>query len=298
MNQVGVYERISNILHLIQKRPSTYREIKDKLKKLAELRGVEFGYSLRTLQRDLAEVRELHGIVIRCNKRSKLYQIVEEESNLINQHLQESIDLIHTFQLSKGVEEFIFFDDRTSRGTEHLHSLVNAIKKQLVIQFYHKLNFENNPTLRKIRPLALKEVKKSWYLIGWNEKNELRNYGLDRIENLEISAEKFEKGTELNLKNHYRHIFGIFNDPKVSVEEVVLFFVPQRGNYIKSKPLHPTQRTLEDSEGGLTIALDVKINPELLSEILSYGEQVQVLRPATLKTQLRELLEKMLSNIT
>ena len=159
MNQVGVYERISNILHLIQKRPSTYREIKDKLKKLAELRGVEFGYSLRTLQRDLAEIRELHGIVIRCNKRSKLYQIVEEESNLINQHLQESIDLIHTFQLSKGVEEFIFFDDRTSRGTEHLHGLVNAIKKQLVIQFYHNLNFENNPTLRKMLPLAHKKVR-------------------------------------------------------------------------------------------------------------------------------------------
>ena len=298
MNQVGVYERISNILHLIQKRPSTYREIKDKLKKLAELKGVEFGYSLRTLQRDLAEIRELHGIVIRCNKRSKLYQIVEEESNLINQHLQESIDLIHTFQLSKGVEEFIFFDDRTSRGTEHLHGLVNAIKKQLVIQFYHNLNFENSLTLRKIRPLALKEVKKSWYLIGWNEKNELRNYGLDRIENLEISAEKFEKSAELNLKNHYRHIFGIFNDPKVSVEEVVLCFLPQRGNYIKSKPLHPTQRTLEDTERGLTIALEVKINPELLSEILSYGEQVQVLRPANLKTQLRELLVQMLSNVS
>jgi predicted DNA-binding transcriptional regulator YafY len=223
---------------------------------------------------------------------------VEEESNLINQHLQESFNLIHTFQLSKGVEEFIFFDDRTSRGTEHLHSLVNAIKKQLVIQFYHNLNFENSLTLRKIRPLALKEVKKSWYLIGWNEKNELRNYGLDRIENLEISAEKFEKGTELNLKSHYRHIFGIFNDPKVSVEEVVLCFVPQRGNYIKSKPLHPTQRTLEDTERGLTIALDVKINPELLSEILSYGEQVQVLRPDTLKNQLRELLVKIISNVT
>jgi predicted DNA-binding transcriptional regulator YafY len=42
----------------------------------------------------------------------------------------------------------------------------------------------------------------------------------------------------------------------------------------------------------------VKINPELLSEILSYGEQVQVLRPANLKTQLRELLVQMLSNVS
>jgi predicted DNA-binding transcriptional regulator YafY len=78
----------------------------------------------------------------------------------------------------------------------------------------------------------------------------------------------------------------------------LLRFVPQRGNYIKSKPLHPTQRILEDNEGGLTIALDVKINPELLSEILSYGEQVQILRPDILKTQLRELLVQMLSTIS
>jgi hypothetical protein len=45
-------------------------------------------------------------------------------------------------------------------------------------------------------------------------------------------------------------------------------------------------------------ALDVKINPELLAEIFSYGEQVQILRSDNLKTQLRELLVKMISNVT
>ena len=85
------------------------------------------------------------------------------------------------------MEEFVFFDVQVSKGTENLYELVTAIKKNIVIHFDHHKDFEEVASRREIRPLALKEVKNSWYLIGLNEKGELRNYGLDRMENIKLS---------------------------------------------------------------------------------------------------------------
>ena len=63
-------------------------------------------------------------------------------------------------------------------------------------------------------------------------------------------------------------------------------------------PIHSTQIILKDDSERLKIAIEVKINKELLAEILSFGEQVKTLKPATNNTQLRELFVKMLSNVT
>lgn len=66
---------------------------------------------------------------IRGSKCSNTYQIVNEESSTINTPLGESFDLIHTFQLTKDLEEFVFFDVQVSKGTENLYEFVTAIKK-------------------------------------------------------------------------------------------------------------------------------------------------------------------------
>lgn len=297
MNQVGIFERMNTIMYRVKRGPVSFEEIQEKLEKYADFHDVPFNYSLRTFQRDLLAIRNTFGIDIRGSKRSNTYQIVAEDSSPINSHLQESFDLIHTFQLTKGLEEIVFFDTQISKGTKYLNELVTAIKKQVVIHFDHHKDFEEQTSHREIRPLALKEVKNSWYLIGLNEKDKLRNYGLDRMENLKLSKQTFENPKGLDLRAHYQHIFGIFNNPNGEVERILLHFASIRGHYLKAKPLHPSQQVLEDSVKGLTISIDVKINNELISELLSFGDQVRILQPESLKEQVRDLLKRMLDNV-
>ena len=297
MNQVGIFERMNTIMYRVKRGPVSFEEIQEKLEKYADFHDVPFNYSLRTFQRDLLAIRNTFGIDIRGSKRSNTYQILAEDSSPINSHLQESFDLIHTFQLTKGLEEIVFFDTQISKGTEYLIELVTAIKKQVIIHFDHHKDFAKQTSRREIRPLALKEVKNSWYLIGLNEKGELRNYGIDRIENLQLSKQAFEKPGDLNLRDHYKHVFGIFNNSRDPVEHIILHFEPHRGHYLKVKPLHPSQQVLDDNEKGVTLSIDVKINNELISELLSYGDQVSILQPKSLKEQVHDLLKRMLDNV-
>ncbi|WP_157807149.1 helix-turn-helix transcriptional regulator [Algoriphagus formosus] len=227
----------------------------------------------------------------------KKYQINEEESTPIRMHLLESWDIINAFDLASDLDQIVFFDERKAKGTEHLSSFVEAIRKGLKVRFKHFRNWLETSDYREISPLALKEVKYAWYLIGLNEKGELRNYGLDRIHHLTITSKKFEKPDGLNLKDYYQNVFGILNDSSIPVETIKLQFSKEQGHYIKSLPIHSSQKVIQDDENGLIIELRLKINHELISEILSYGDQVRVLEPEGIRKRCEGILNDILINI-
>ena len=60
-----------------------------------------------------------------------------------------------------------------------------------------------------------------------------------------------------------------------------------------TKPLHPSQRELDPD--GCVVEIEVFINRELESLILSYGDQVEVLAPASLRGKMKERFRNVLS---
>ncbi|MBY5950536.1 WYL domain-containing protein [Algoriphagus marincola] len=284
--------RISLILSQARRGGFTWEFLLDKMEVEFGIQGLEGGYSIRTFQRDLTTIREVYGIDIQFNKRLKKYLINEDDSEPIRMHLLESLDIINAFELASDLGQFVFFDGRRAGGTEHLSPLIGAIKKRVKVRFRHFKNWIETEDFREVSPLALKQVKYSWYLIALNEKEELRNYGLDRIHDLSTTPQKFERPENLNFKEYYQHVFGILNDSTLPVENILLHFSKQQGHYIRSMPIHPSQIIEKDDENGLIVSLQLKINHELISEILSYGDQVKVLEPEVLSERVRRIANK------
>ena len=296
MKQLAVYQRILEIIHLGQKGGFTFEMVTERLKNSFGVQGLDPTYSIRTLQRDLNEIRDVHGIDIQFNKRTKLYEVVQDLSSPIRTKVLESFELIYTLNLQKGLENVVFFDDRKAKGSEHLHALIYAIKNKCVVSFQHHQGWQHHNT-RKIRPLALKEFKNTWNLIGLNENDKMRNYGLDRISDLKILAQKFDIHLIQDIEAYYKDTFGILNDEHEPVEEIILNFTAQQGNYIKSKPIHHSQRVLVDDGNQFKISLELKINPDFIAEILSFGDAVKIEKPEKLKNKVKLVLKNMLRNL-
>ena len=288
MKQVEVYERLALIINLSRSGPFSWEAVSRKIEELQSIKGMDKGFSIRTFQRDLNEIREMHGIDIRFNRRINRYEVNEEDSGPINMNLQESFDMIHAFQLSKGLSEFVFFDSRKAKGTEHLFGLVHAIQNRLIVSFEYSKYWLWEKENRTIKPLALKEFKNRWYLLGLNDQDEFRTFGLDRITDLSIGTKRFEDSHKVDTLSYHKDIFGISNDPEKPLEKVILTFTEFKGRYIKSMPWHESQQILVDDENILTISLDVKINYELISEILSHGDDVRVDAPERLGEMVKD----------
>ncbi len=109
---------------------------------------------------------------------------------------------------------------------------------------------------------------------------------------LEITGKPFDYPKEFDIKEKYRHFFGIISPFNQKPEKVVLSFDSVQGKYIKSQPLHHSQKVLKDNDKELRIQLNVCVTYDFIQELLSHGERVRVVEPVGLVNEMRKIYKR------
>jgi predicted DNA-binding transcriptional regulator YafY len=122
------------------------------------------------------------------------------------------------------------------------------------------------------------------YLIGKDihptKESIFLTFAFDRMSEVLKMNQTFRED-ELDKENYFSATIGISLTGE-KPEKIVLQFEPAQANYIKSQPLHHSQKIIKDNSKQLVIALDLVINYELMAMLLSFGDKVKVLKPASL----------------
>jgi predicted DNA-binding transcriptional regulator YafY len=188
------------------------------------------------------------------------------------------------------------------RGMEHFETLINSIKKRIPVSFIH-YSYERKFFKTIIaHPYLLKESNKRWYLVGYSEEHqEIRYFGLDRIYDPILIDKAFVLNEKTDLRNLFNNKIGInkiraakknnrsLTEDEIDsekLEDIRIWVSKEMANYIKSMPLHSSQVIREKEEGDLVIDLKLVPTTELVSLILSYGQNMCVMRPVWLKIQI------------
>ena len=199
-----------------------------------------------------------------------------------------------------NLSEVIQFEKRLPAGTEYLSPLLRAIKekRQVKLHYYKFWDRSSQTQERTIEPYLLKEAQRRWYVLAWDvEKEALRVFGLDRIKHLDDErGVKFQHPVPKDVEHYFDDSFGAWVDnERTQAEEVVLVFkklptdtvfIPNPAKYLEAMPLHSSQQILKEEEEAIVLRLRIKITPDFIKELLSYGKQVEVLTPAHLQEEL------------
>jgi predicted DNA-binding transcriptional regulator YafY len=293
MSKLESQFRQNEIIKLAKRGLFDWKMLEEYLDRKSEDEDRDLRISKRTFKRDLNEIDHLYGLSIKFNFKTGMYELDEEESDEINTELLKSYDLIQAFQSKKNLKGKVFFEKRKATGTEHLKTIFNAIELQRQIKIIYKKFWQEELEERILKPFALKESINRWYVFVWDEKDHIKNFALDRIRDIEVLDRRVTFPPPPDLEKRFQETLGIINDPREPVEKVILTFTAFKGLYIKSMPLHESQTILEENEQTLTISLQVKINYELIAEILSHGDEVRVDAPERLKEQLQKKIQNM-----
>jgi predicted DNA-binding transcriptional regulator YafY len=296
-----------------------------------EMRKQDLKVSLRTVERDIATMRKntqlgYNAEIKYCRKKQAYYykvpgytiakialtddqlQLLEIASGIMKKFkgmstfsemdkvvdkLSEAIIQLKKPQ-TKRSNSFILLEEAPHQeGLQHLEGLMWAIfnKQPLKIQ-YNAFGKENKE--HHFHPYFLKQYKQRWYLTGSAEnKPVIYHLALDRIRKVEELVVEFKPCPISNPDDYYKDIIGI-SYPESSPEKIILSFAPTQGNYIKTQYLHKSQEILVDNDQELRIALHLFPNYEFISCLMSYGPDVKVLEPESLKIKVRELYRKAL----
>jgi predicted DNA-binding transcriptional regulator YafY len=286
--------RLTLIVRKLKSQQSTFEEILDFLEVEGEVYGYDFSLSKRTFQRDIQDIASIFSLEIEYDFSRKVYTIAEESP--ANDRLIEAFDMFSALETKERIPDIMYFEERKPLGLNHLYGLIHAIKNRKAIEFDYQKYWEGITRKRLISPHGLKEFNQRWYLVGLNhEDQKIKIFGLDRLSDLQITKFKFIE-TDFNLSEYFKFCFGIIRpDGKDDQpEKVVLRFNSFKGRYIKSLPLHHSQKIVKDDEKDTIVELKVYLTHDFKMEILSHGHEVKVLEPSHFAKGIEEELEQTL----
>lgn len=88
--------------------------------------------------------------------------------------------------------------------------------------------------------------KQRWYLIAYTlDKEGLRTYALDRIQDLHVSNQKFKIPKGFDVEEMFATAYSIVIGQEEKVERVEINVYNNQADYFRSLPLHPSQREIE-----------------------------------------------------
>lgn len=177
------------------------------------------------------------------------------------------------------------------KGLNLFNELLQAILSKRVLKITYA-PFGKDSYQERIYPYHLKQYNDRWYLIaqavGYDT---LANFALDRIESFEEVPLKY-KEADVDFEEYFDDVIGV-TVPADEPEDIIIKVTKKRYNYIKTKPLHMSQRVVEEGDDYAVISINVKVNNELEAQLLSFGSDVEVLKPASFRTRISEKIQLM-----
>lgn len=300
MSKRGYISRYLLILRKLKAKPySSYEELQSYLENQLDYLqmqddGLSIGFSKRTFQRDIREIRNLFGIDVEYSKSAKGYYISQTESENMNfQRMMEAFDMFTSLNLAHDLKPYLHLETRRPQGTENLYGLLHAIKNRYRIKFTYQKFWEEQASQRVVDPYALKEFRNRWYVIAKDSKDgNIKSFALDRLSSLEITISTYTYPADFNIEETYRYCFGIISPNDEEPQEIILSFDPFQGKYIKTLPLHATQQILINNDDELRIRLKLHVTHDFVMELLSFGDNMKVVEPKSLAAEIKAEHEK------
>lgn len=153
-------------------------------------------------------------------------------------------------------------------------------RKRLHIRYHSRSR--DDETTREISPQRLIHYRDNWYLDAWDHgRRALRSFSVDCIVEIRTLSESAREISDNALDRHFSTAYGIFSGkPR---HTAVLRFTRERARWIADEQWHPQQRGTYLASGHYELSVPYSDSRELAMDILKYGPDVEVMKPASLR---------------
>ena len=196
------------------------------------------------------------------------------------------------FNLEGNSADIIGFEqNKDLKGLCYLSNIIEATVNSQVLD----IDYTSKGILLKwtIHPYYIKQYNNRWYLLGLNEDlDAITCVALDRILDLKENKDVvFRPNTKVDFDHYFDDVIGV-TIPKHNQgkEIVILKFSEARFPMVLSKPLHHSQKRVHGEPN--TIQLEVIPNKELEQQIFSFGNDVEVIAPQSLREDISRKIEE------
>lgn len=251
-----------------------------------------------TFNRHKVAIEEIFGLCIECQRKGGYYYYIENEEVLKNNKLQhwllDSLSISNMLMESGSLKDRIMLENIPA-GKEYLQPIINAMKQDhKLMMTYRKFGQTTGYTIT-IEPYAIKVFKQRWYLLAKDNKREYPTiYALDRMVSLEETEESFIYPSDFDTELFFKDCYGVLCGTKDKAQKIVIRTYSPFTNYLRTLPLHHSQKEIKTTPDYADFEFYLRPTFDFRQELLSQCNEVEVLKPAKFREEMKEMIEKML----
>ena len=240
---------------------------------------------------DFANLEYLKGLSNDGNKRKELDELIAKIKALTPQKNLQSLDTdVSAIMESEG------FAVRQYSGVNIEPKILEELRTSMLA--FKKIQF-NYPIKGEIKTITLNPyglvIADKYYLVGYNEYvGDLRQYRVDKISNLTILDEYFEKDEKFSLTEYSNNSFGVYQEKPI---DIVLEFDKSVANDVLNYHFHPTQKIKQLKNENVQVEFTSGGTYAICQELFKWGCSVKIQKPVELKNYYKRCLTDVLNNI-
>lgn len=261
--------------------------------------------------KDLSDCRPLHratfnrwrdaiyeqfGIMIDCQKVGGYLYYISNREDIDEDKLKKW--MLDSFAVGNAIGENLSLKgrilvDEIPSGRDHLTTILEAMKENRIVKIsYRPFKLSRSYTFT-IEPYCVKLFENRWYVLGRNNRDEIKIYGLDRLEEAQATDLTFKLPKDFDAAGFFAPHFGIVIGDGTKPERIVIRANEDHKHYLRSLPLHSSQREIVDCEEYADFELYLAPTYDFVMKLLQVGSMVEVISPASLRKTMKSWISEM-----
>ena len=161
---------------------------------------------------------------------------------------------------------------------------------------FKKIEFDYN-TDKGLRYIVLNPygviISDKYYLVGFNEYvNDLRLYKVDKLQNLIVTDDYFEKDEKFLLSEYCNNSFSIYQEEPMNI---TLEFDKSVAEDVLNYHFHPTQKMKQLDNGNIQVKFTSGGKLAICHELFKWGTSVKIKKPTKLRKYYKDYLISILN---
>ncbi len=255
---------------------------------------------LRTFHKWRIAAEEMFGLVIGCERRGGYHYYIENHDEVkkggLRTWLMNTISVGNLLMDSQSLKDRILLEDIPS-GQDELAIILEAMKTNTQLRITYQSYWRDESHTFNVLPYCVKLFKQRWYMIALSPYyNKVMMYAVDRIYDIcKLDGTNFKLPEDFDANGFFDNYYGIITGTKCKVVEVKLKVSAGQTNYLRSLPLHHTQEEIETHSDYSVFRLMLCPEFDFQQELLSKGDDIEVLAPAWLREEMAGRIKRMWS---
>lgn len=274
----------------------SHRDLSDKWERCTDLSDCK-PLHRATFNRWRDAIFSQFGIIIDCQRVGGYLYFIANPEDIDEDELKKW--MLDSFAVGNLIGENLSLKDRIvvdqiPSGRDHLTTILEAMKQNCVVNIEYKAFVYSRSFKIPVEPYCVKLHENRWYMLGHNlSKDTIRLYGLDRIESVEITDKEYRLPKGFSASEFFYNYFGIVADARIKPERIVLRADKNHTPYLKSLPLHHSQRLIEDNGEYADFELYLAPTYDFVMKLLQVGAMIEVISPLSLRKTMKGCISDM-----